>query len=89
MKSQDYKNIFDQMHEELKKFSATSDTLSGYGYEQRFRETTDEYNKKLFQTSQGRGMYRHQKIESIVCKQVLERLMQKKRTSLESSPYGF
>ena len=53
MKSQDYKNILDQMHEELNKFSATSDTLSGYRYEKRFREITDEYNKRLFQASQG------------------------------------
>ena len=53
MKSQDYKNILDQMHEDLKKFSATCDTLSGYRYEKRFREITDEYNKMLFQASQG------------------------------------
>lgn len=53
MKSQAYKNILDQMHEELKGFSASSDSLSGYIYEKRFREITDKYNKKLFQASQG------------------------------------
>lgn len=65
MKSEDYKNILDQMHEELKQFSATSDTLSGYRYEKRFREITDEYNKKLFQASQGKVLPSKNKKHSV------------------------
>lgn len=49
-----YEIILAEMNKELNIFSGTSDNLSGYQYEKKFREITDKYNQRLFQTSQGK-----------------------------------
>jgi len=49
-----YKNILDQMNNDLEAFSINSNKLNGYQYEKKFREITDKFNKKLFQVSQGK-----------------------------------
>ena len=49
-----YKNILDEMNQELALFSSQSDGFSAYDYENKFREITDKYNQKLFQASLGK-----------------------------------
>lgn len=48
-----YKNILNQMNNDLEAFSMKSGNLNGYQYEKKFREITDKFNRKLFQVSQG------------------------------------
>ena len=48
-----YESILSEMNLALEEFSKTSDKMSGYEYEKKFREITDKYNQKLFQASQG------------------------------------
>jgi len=50
----DYISILEEMNNELVSFTRKSDELNAYDYENRFREITDKYDRKLFQASMGK-----------------------------------
>jgi len=48
-----YKDILEEMNQELEKFSKESSKLSGYEYEKNFRAIVTQYEQRLFQASIG------------------------------------
>jgi len=81
-----YKNILEQMNNELEAFSMNSSKLNGYQYEKKFREITDRFNKELFQVSQGKVP--KSKNESHKIQTSFGDITVKKRISFKQSPYG-